>query len=322
MKKRNLILLTTVCLALSACHPASAPSSGSKTSVSEASGSKQEESKDLAADESLSRELYAMDTVMNLTAYGPNASAALEASVSEINRLDSLLSISSEKGEIYRINADKEGTVSEDVNALLSRSLELSQMTDGLFDCTIEPVMEDVRLDLGGIAKGFTSSRVMDIFRENGVTSGIISLGGNVQALGHKPDGNMWRVGIQDPHDLNSTFAVVEVADQAVITSGGYQRYFEENGQTYHHIIDPRTGYPAENGLISVTIISADGTLADALSTSLFIMGPEEASSFWKKHRDTFDAIMMKEDGTVMVTAGLADHCSVTTGGNVEVIQE
>ena len=83
-----------------------------------------------------------MDTVMNLTAYGPNASAALEASVSEINRLDSLLSISSEKGEIYRINADKEGTVSEDVNALLSRSLELSQMTDGLFDCTIEPVME------------------------------------------------------------------------------------------------------------------------------------------------------------------------------------
>ena len=206
MKKRNMILLTTVCLALSACHPASAPSSGSGTSVSEASGSKQEESKDLAADESLSRELYAMDTVMNLTAYGSNASAALEASVSEINRLDSLLSISSEKGEIYRINADKEGTVSEDVNALLSRSLELSQMTDGLFDCTIEPVMEawgfttqnfripseeeleellshvdykqvdlensavtipeDVRLDLGGIAKGFTSSRVMDIFRK------------------------------------------------------------------------------------------------------------------------------------------------------------
>lgn len=132
----------------------------------------------------------------------------------------------------------------------------------------------------------------------------------------------MWRVGIQDPHNLNSTFAVIEVADQAVITSGGYQRYFEENGQTYHHIIDPRTGYPAENGLISVTIISADGTLADALSTSLFIMGPEEASSFWKKHGDTFDAIMMKDDGTVMVTAGLADHCSVTTGGNIEVIQE
>lgn len=87
-----------------------------------------------------------MDTVMNLTAYGPNASAALEASVSEINRLDSLLSISSEKGEIYRINADKEGTVSEDVNALLSRSLELSQMTDGLFDCTIEPVMGSLGL--------------------------------------------------------------------------------------------------------------------------------------------------------------------------------
>ena len=177
-------------------------------------------------------------------------------------------------------------------------------------------------IDLGGIAKGFTSSRIMEIFKKDGVTCGMVSLGGNVHLLGTKQDGSAWRVGIQDPHDLNSTFAVVEVADQAVITSGGYQRYFEENGQTYHHIIDPRTGYPAENGLISVTIISADGTLADALSTSLFIMGPEEASSFWKKHRDTFDAIMMKDDGTVMVTAGLADHCSVTTGGNVEVIQE
>ena len=161
----------------------------------------------------------------------------------------------------------------------------------------------------------------MDIFRKNGVTSGIISLGGNVQALGHKPDGNMWRVGIQDPHDLNSTFAVVEVADQAVITSGGYQRYFEENGQTYHHIIDPRTGYPAENGLISVTIISADGTLADAFPP-LFLSWAGRGFQFLEKHRDTFDAIMMKEDGTVMVTAGLADHCSVTTGGNVEVIQE
>ena len=182
-------------------------------------------------------------------------------------------------------------------------------------------IPDDVRLDLGGIAKGFTSSRVMDVFREKGVTSGIISLGGNVQALGCKPDGNMWRIGIQDPNDLNSTFAVIEVADQAVITSGGYQRYFEENGQTYHHIIDPRTGYPAENGLISVTIISDDGTLADALSTSLFIMGPEKASTFWKKHADAFDAVMMKDDGTVMVTAGLANHCRITTGGNVEVIQ-
>ena len=355
-----MILLTTVCLALSACHPASAPSSGSKTSVSEASGSKQEESKDLAADESLSRELYAMDTVMNLTAYGSNASAALEASVSEINRLDSLLSISSEKGEIYRINADKEGTVSEDVNALLSRSLELSQMTDGLFDCTIEPVMEawgfttqnfripseeeleellshvdykqvdlensavtipeDVRLDLGGIAKGFTSSRVMDIFRKNGVTSGIISLGGNVQALGCKIDGSKWKVAIQSPDDTEDYLGILEIENQAVITSGGYERYFEEDGVTYHHIIDPATGYPADSGLISVTIVSDDGTLADGLSTSLFIMGEEKAAQFWKENSEKFETIMETADGKLYVTEGIAD--SLTTDMDVTVIHK
>ena len=179
---------------------------------------------------------------------------------------------------------------------------------------------EDVKLDLGGIAKGFTSARVMEVFKNSGVTSGIISLGGNVQTLGTKPDEKLWRVGIQDPNDLNAMFAVVEVSDEAVITSGAYQRYFEENGVHYHHIIDPRTGYPAESGLTSVTIISPDGTLADALSTSLFIMGPDDASAFWQNHRDKFEAIMMTENGEVLVTSGLADRCKVTNGGKVRVI--
>ena len=180
---------------------------------------------------------------------------------------------------------------------------------------------EGMKIDLGSVAKGYAGQLVAQMLRDNGVESALLSLGGNVQTVGSKIDGTPWKVGIKDPQS-SDVMMVLQVQDQAVVTSGGYERYFEEDGVRYHHIIDPRTGYPAENGLISVTIISADGTLADALSTSLFIMGPEEASSFWKKHRDTFDAIMMKEDGTVMVTAGLADHCSVTTGGNVEVIQE
>ncbi len=359
MKKRKLqIAMVWMTLALcTGCSTAhTIPAASLAPSIEETASADS-----ISSDESRSLELYAMDTVMNLTAYGSNAQKALEEASKEIQRLDRLLSISSDSGEILPINETKQGTVSADTKKLLERSLELSQMTDGLFDCTIEPVMEAwgfttknyripsadelhtllgavdyhqvniensvvslpeaVSLDLGGIAKGFTSSRVMDIFRENGVSSGIISLGGNVQALGHKPDGSLWRVGIQDPKDQNSMFAVVEVADQAVITSGGYQRYFEENGTRYHHIIDPRTGYPADSGLTSVTIISDDGTLADALSTSLFIMGPEKASQFWKAHQSEFDAVMMKEDGTVIVTAGLADHCRITTGGNVEVVQ-
>ena len=310
--------------------------------------------------ESLSSELYAMDTVMSLTAYGAHAKEALEAAETEISRLDKLLSISSESSDIYQVNQNGSGELSEDTRELLASALEYFQETDGVFDCTIEPIMEawgftthdyrvpdsselsgllplvdasavslngdqvnlpsGVRLDLGGIAKGFTSSRVMDIFAQNGVTSGIISLGGNVQTLGRKPDGSLWRVGIQDPGDLNSMFAVVKVADEAVITSGAYQRYFEQDEVRYHHIIDPRTGYPADSGLTSVTIISPDGTLADALSTSLFIMGPEKAAAFWQQHKDKFDAIMMTDDGTVLVTSGLADRCQITGSGKVEVV--
>lgn len=322
--------------------------------------SETEAAQTLDPSESLSNELYAMDTVMSLTAYGPNAQKALAAAETEINRLDALFSISSETGDISRINQSGSGDLSEDSRILLSSALDYYKETDGIFDCTIEPVMEawgfttqnyrvpeqselddllsrvdascvsltdshvmlpeDVRLDLGGIAKGFTSARVMKVFAENGVTSGIISLGGNVQTLGRKPDGSLWRVGVQDPVDQNAMFAVVEVADEAVITSGAYQRYFEQDGIHYHHIIDPRTGYPANNGLISVTIISPDGTLADALSTSLFIMGPEKAAAFWQNHRDQFDAILMTDNGDVLVTSGLADRCQITGGGKVQVI--
>lgn len=310
--------------------------------------------------ESLSSELYAMDTVMTLTAYGPNAQTALTAAENEITRLDTLFSISSENGDIYRVNQYGEGDLSEDSLTLLSSALNYYNETDGIFDCTIEPVMEawgfttqnyrvpeqtelddllsrvdascislsgnhvtlpeNVRLDLGGIAKGFTSARVMNVFAENGVTSGIISLGGNVQTLGKKPDGSLWRVGVQDPVNQDDMFAIVEVADEAVITSGAYQRYFEQDGIHYHHIIDPRTGYPADNGLISVTIISPDGTLADALSTSLFIMGPEKAVAFWQNHRNQFDAILMTNDGDILVTSGLADRCQITGKGKVQVI--
>ena len=339
---------------------ASSDSQNSQESDQSVSENSNNETPDPKANESESSELYAMDTVMSLTAYGSHAREAIDSASAEIQRLDKLFSISSETGDIYRVNRDGEGDLSEDTRSLLASALEYGKDTNGIFDCTIEPVMEawgfttknyripsdselaellshvdastvtlsgnhvtlpeDVKLDLGGIAKGFTSARVMEVFKNSGVTSGIISLGGNVQTLGTKPDEKLWRVGIQDPNDLNAMFAVVEVSDEAVITSGAYQRYFEENGVHYHHIIDPRTGYPAESGLTSVTIISPDGTLADALSTSLFIMGPDDASAFWQNHRDKFEAIMMTENGEVLVTSGLADRCKVTNGGKVRVI--
>jgi thiamine biosynthesis lipoprotein len=169
---------------------------------------------------------------------------------------------------------------------------------------------DGVEIDLGGIAKGYTSGRVMEIFEEYGLTSGLVSLGGNVQAYRTKTDGSLWRVAVENPEDGEDYIGVLEIADQAVITSGGYERYFEEDGVTYHHILDPGTGYPAQSGLTSVTIVSDDGTLADGLSTSLFVMGKEKALSYWREHGDEFDAILVEEDGTITITEGIEDTFS------------
>ena len=165
-----------------------------------------------------------------------------------------------------------------------------------------------MEIDLGGIAKGYTGNRVMEIFRQYGIRHGLISLGGNIQALGAKnDDGKAWRIAIQNPKGGEDYLGVLDIKDRAVITSGGYERYFEQDGIRYHHIIDPRTGYPADSGLISVTIISEDGTLADGLSTSLFIMGKEEAEKLWRAHADRFDYILEEADGTLYVTEGIKD---------------
>lgn len=349
MKKPLIAATLSLALVLTGCSSQQEAETPSASSAQSESGAASE-----------SRELYAMDTVMTLEAYGDNAAAALDAAEDEITRLDALWSISSEDGEIAQLNANKQATLSDDSLTILKRAKEISEDTDGLFSTTIAPLMEawgftsgnytvpddatlqsllahvddtqvqidgdtvtlpaDVEIDLGGIAKGFTSARVMDIFADNGVEHGIISLGGNVQTLGTKPDGSLWRVGIQDPSDTGNILGVLETADQAVITSGAYQRNFEKDGVLYHHIIDPRTGYPAESGLTSVTIVSDDGTLADGLSTSLFIMGKDEAVSFWQAHKEDFDMILVEDDGTVTISDGLQDHFSLTDDSTPEVV--
>lgn len=164
---------------------------------------------------------------------------------------------------------------------------------------------KNMKIDLGGIAKGYTSSRVMQIFKDCGVTSGLVSLGGNVQALGTKTDGTDWQIAIENPDKSSDYIGVVSVKDKAVITSGGYERYFEKNGKTYHHILDPKTGYPAESGLKSVTIVSDNGTLADALSTSLFVMGKEKALDYWREHKNEFDTVLVEDNGNITITDGL-----------------
>lgn len=160
-------------------------------------------------------------------------------------------------------------------------------------------------IDLGGIAKGYTSQKISKIFKECGVKSGVVSLGGNVQTIGKKTDGQYWKVGIQSPNESMDMVGTYQAADEAVITSGGYERYFEKNGKVYHHILDPETGRPSQKDLISVTVISKDGTLADALSTTLFIMGKEKALKFWKKNSDKINMILVDKDSKIYITQGI-----------------
>ena len=185
---------------------------------------------------------------------------------------------------------------------------------------------EGQSIDLGGIAKGYTSQRIMEIYRAAGVTSGLVSLGGNVQCLGTRPDGTPWRIGLQDPWGAEGAMvAVVEVADRAVITSGGYERYFvdEATGVTYQHILDPATGRPAESDLTSVTIVSLDGVLADGLSTALYIMGRDEAIAYWRAHSDQFQAILVDQSGRIFVTEGLeAALTPMDDGAEVVAVKE
>lgn len=173
------------------------------------------------------------------------------------------------------------------------------------------------QIDLGGIAKGYTSAKIMEIFSEYGIVSGLVSLGGNVQLYGTKVDGSDWRVGVENPDNTikalstSDYIGVVQISDKALITSGGYQRYFiDENGEKHHHIIDPRTGSPSNSGLISVTIVSDDGLLADGLSTSLFIMGKDDAISYWHENSDQFDFILVDSEGKIYVSKGIENNFS------------
>ena len=167
-------------------------------------------------------------------------------------------------------------------------------------------IPEGMTIDLGSIAKGYAGQLAAQYLRDHGVTSALLNLGGNVQTIGSKPDGTPWSIGIQDPKG-SSPMMALSVSDQAVITSGGYERYFEQDGQTYWHIMDPATGRPARSGLLSVSVIGEQGSVCDALSTALFVMGLEKAARFWAAS-DDFEAIFVTDTGEIYLTEGLKNQ--------------
>lgn len=169
---------------------------------------------------------------------------------------------------------------------------------------------EGSMLDLGAVGKGYAGDQVIQLLKENGVTSALLDIGGNIQAVGAKPDGSSWRVGLKDPFS-GGVLGVIQVADEAVVTSGSYERYFTgKDGKRYGHIIDPATGYPVDNGLASVSVIASEGKLCDALSTALFVMGLEDAERYWRQNQG-FDMILVTVDEGIFVTEGVKDRFSL-----------
>lgn len=170
---------------------------------------------------------------------------------------------------------------------------------------------DDIQFDVGAIAKGYIADRLKDFLIKKGVKSAIINLGGNVLCIGSKPDGTPFKIGIQKPFaDRNETEAVMDITGKSVVSSGIYERCFKQDGKLYHHILNPQTGYPYDNGLISVTIISDQSVDGDALSTTCFALGLEDGLKFAEK-KDV-QAVFITEDYELHYTDGFRDEIRVT----------
>lgn len=310
----------------------------------------------------VTRDVFAMDTYMELKAYGKNAEQALEEAENRIHEIENELSATSDQSDIWKINHShgEDTAVSDDTAVLIDKALEIGDSTHGALDITIFPVLkewgfttqkyhipddyelksmlenvdfrkinldnnsvtipENVEIDLGALAKGYTGDEIMKIFKSHGVDSAIVSLGGNVQTLGSKPDSSDWKVAVRDPFSPEKDMCVVEISDKAVITSGNYERFFTgDDGERYWHIIDPADGYPAENGFVSVTVIGENGLNCDCLSTALFVAGLGGYKEIIKDYQG-YDFIFVTDDERILYTGGIKDKFQNISSMTAEVI--
>ena len=307
----------------------------------------------------VTREIYAMDTVMTLTAYGSNADAGLDAAESVIFAMEAMLDPELPTSTVYAIN-HAEGSsvvVSAQIARMLTTAKTVYDQSGGALDPTVYPLVkrwgfvdqkyykpteaeiaEDLsrlcfdqmtltsfpssgsysltipaygQLSFGAVAKGSAAENAIDAMRQAGVHSGIISLGGNVQTLGLKPDGSLWKVAIQDPENPDGYVGVISVGETAVVTSGPYQRNFVIKGVVYHHIINPATGHPSGSSLRSVTIVCEDGTMADCLSTAMFVLGETKALNYWRQYGG-FEMILITNDDRIVLTSGLLEDFTLS----------
>jgi len=299
----------------------------------------------------------AMDTVMSLKVWG--SSDACEKLEDRAHALDERLSPTCADSDIYRLNENGSAALSDDALSLIKRTLELSAQMKAYFDPTVYPAVcewgfidgnyhvpddewlaalvslidssdvvvdgdtvslkSGMSIDLGAVAKGYLADECREILYDSNASGAVLNLGGTILLYGSKPDGSDFKVGVADPENPAGYFGYLSCSEGVIATSGGYERFFEQDGKRYIHILDPTTAKPVDNGTLSVTVFSRDGVLSDALSTALFVMGADKAAEHWRSHRN-YDYILLSDDGKLFITEGIADSFTLADGYHFEII--
>lgn len=295
-----------------------------------------------------------MGTLVTITAVAESesvAQAAASSGFTEIRRLEELLSTWIPGSELSRVNGSagvRPVPVSPDTLAVVQRSLQAAEMTDGAFNIAIGPAVEawsvterarvpsaaeldslkplldlravhadvrertiyldkvGMRIDVGGIGKGYAADQAVAAMKKAGATAGVAALSGDIKTFGQLPGGKKFPVGIQHPRREGAVLAWIDLQDEAISTAGDYERFFEQDGVRYHHILDPRTLQPAR-GCQSVTVVAKEGVWADGLDTGIFVMGPERGMELVER-LDDVEAIIVDQEGRLIVSSGLRDR--------------
>ena len=312
--------------------------------------------------DSITKTAFLLDTVITITLYDSEDENILNDAIDLIDGYENIYSKTLKSSELFQLNnrtlphVDGQPStyrISNELSELLKYGLEYSDLSEGKFDVTIEPIsrlwdfksehpkipeeglikkglesvghkniilegnlitMKDdtTTIDLGAIAKGYIADRVKDFLQSKGVESAIINLGGNVLCIGEKSKGESFKIGIQKPFEnRNEIIATMDIKDQSVVTSGIYERYFIKDSKVYHHIISPVTGYPYENNLISVTIISPHSVDGDGLSTTCFAMGLKEGMEL-VNGLENIHGIFITKDYKIHYSQGFFEDIVVT----------
>ncbi len=275
----------------------------------------------------------------------------LEGAFALIRNIDQMMNVHNEQSELSLLNREGRRMVSPELFSVIQRGLYFSELSDGLFDITVRPLTEiwdfkqervpqeseiaeamqkvnyrnvflrtdhtvvlsgGAQLDLGGIAKGYAADCVSEYLQMQGVKNALIDIGGNIKAIGDGEKGNGFQIGLQNPNgNRGNYFAVLPIRNASVVSSGVYERNFEKDGQLYHHIIDPRTGWPLKNGMVAASVITESSMDADALSTTLMLMGGEAGKQFAQKLSGV-ECVLVDEQKNLFLSDGLKHQINIT----------